>query len=184
MHAEICYAECLLQKAALTFVQVMNVRLQISIAGKPDSTRRGSMVHSMSVLQFFCLGVMMKGICYFDRLWLEKTSVSFFLLKCTKRLFWISVSWEPLPFKETVLERPHLISGCFSVWDLWDYPSLHLLMVEGGGWWKEVSSSLAIPFLHQMLLQSSGVHALRTNFSCILQILFFPSFYPHFPLLL
>lgn len=25
MHAEICYAECLLQKAALTFVQVMNI---------------------------------------------------------------------------------------------------------------------------------------------------------------
>ncbi|KAB0398732.1 hypothetical protein E2I00_003573 [Balaenoptera physalus] len=32
MHAEICYAECLLQKAALTFVQVMNIWLRISIA--------------------------------------------------------------------------------------------------------------------------------------------------------
>lgn len=34
MHAEICYAECLLQKAALTFVQVINVWLRISNAGE------------------------------------------------------------------------------------------------------------------------------------------------------
>uniref|UniRef100_A0A452RND0 Tetratricopeptide repeat protein 39B n=1 Tax=Ursus americanus TaxID=9643 RepID=A0A452RND0_URSAM len=34
MHAEICYAECLLQKAALTFVQVINVWLRISKAGE------------------------------------------------------------------------------------------------------------------------------------------------------
>lgn len=32
MHAEICYAECLLQKAALTFVQVTNIRNRISVA--------------------------------------------------------------------------------------------------------------------------------------------------------
>ena len=31
MHAEICYAECLLQKAALTFVQVTNIWLSISV---------------------------------------------------------------------------------------------------------------------------------------------------------
>lgn len=34
MHAEICYAECLLQKAALTFVQVMNVWLRVGAAGE------------------------------------------------------------------------------------------------------------------------------------------------------
>ncbi|KAG3287285.1 tetratricopeptide repeat domain 39B [Ictidomys tridecemlineatus] len=34
MHAEICYAECLLQKAALTFVQVINV-LELVLAEKP-----------------------------------------------------------------------------------------------------------------------------------------------------
>lgn len=33
MHAEICYAECLLQKAALTFVQVMNHCSRVHIAG-------------------------------------------------------------------------------------------------------------------------------------------------------
>lgn len=31
MHAEICYAECLLQKAALTFVQVTNIWFSISV---------------------------------------------------------------------------------------------------------------------------------------------------------
>lgn len=33
MHAEICYAECLLQKAALTFVQVTNLFFRVHIAG-------------------------------------------------------------------------------------------------------------------------------------------------------
>lgn len=33
MHAEICYAECLLQKAALTFVQVTNLCFRVHIAG-------------------------------------------------------------------------------------------------------------------------------------------------------
>jgi hypothetical protein len=31
MHAEICYAECLLQKAALTFVQVITVWLNTGV---------------------------------------------------------------------------------------------------------------------------------------------------------
>lgn len=38
MHAEICYAECLLQKAALTFVQVMNLWLRVVLPGKPAGT--------------------------------------------------------------------------------------------------------------------------------------------------
>lgn len=31
MHAEICYAECLLQKAALTFVQVKSIVYFVSV---------------------------------------------------------------------------------------------------------------------------------------------------------
>ena len=49
MHAEICYAECLLQKAALTFVQVTNIWLSISVTREPAKyDKEKDAAHSVS----------------------------------------------------------------------------------------------------------------------------------------
>lgn len=182
MHAEICYAECLLQKAALTFVQVMNIYLRTGIAGEACQYSREEMwLFLCQCFSSFDLELQWKIFVILINLGWKKESKELDFCANALRVCFKLQLLEPLPFKETILQVTQLTSGYFSVWK--QLLSLCLLSLAEGCTQQQRRLPWPFPSFTRCFNKAQLCMHREPRFSRTLQILFFSLVLFSFPCL-